>query len=60
MVDAVRGSGAAGSNGAGEIFQILRDGRARTKAELATLTAKPPRQGDARPPVSRSTRWQAS
>ena len=38
MVDAVRGSGAAGGNGAGEIFQILRDGRARTKAELATLT----------------------
>ena len=38
MVDAVRGSGAVGSNGAGEIFQILRDGHARTKAELATLT----------------------
>jgi len=38
MVDAVRGSGAAGGSGAGEIFQILRDGRARTKAELATLT----------------------
>ncbi|MCC2031198.1 ROK family transcriptional regulator [Microbacterium allomyrinae] len=38
MVDAARGSGAAGTTGAGEIFQILRDGRARTKAELATLT----------------------
>ncbi|MEV5069227.1 ROK family transcriptional regulator [Microbacterium sp. LMI12-1-1.1] len=38
MVDAGRGSGAAGGTGAGEIFQILRDGRARTKAELATLT----------------------
>lgn len=38
MVDAVRGAGAAGGTGAGEIFQILRDGRARTKAELATLT----------------------
>ncbi|MDW4571678.1 ROK family protein [Microbacterium sp. M3] len=36
MVDALRGSGAGG--GAGEIFQILRDGHARTKAELATLT----------------------
>lgn len=37
MVDAARGTGAA-NPGAGEIFQILRDGRARTKAELATLT----------------------
>lgn len=37
MVDAVRGTGTA-NPGAGEIFQILRDGRARTKAELATLT----------------------
>lgn len=37
MVDAGRGAGAA-NPGAGEIFQILRDGRARTKAELATLT----------------------
>lgn len=37
MVDAGRGTGAA-NPGAGEIFQILRDGRARTKAELATLT----------------------
>ena len=37
MVDAARGIGAV-NPGAGEIFQILRDGRARTKAELATLT----------------------
>jgi predicted NBD/HSP70 family sugar kinase len=37
MVDAGRATGAA-NPGAGEIFQILRDGRARTKAELATLT----------------------
>ncbi|MBB4138328.1 ROK family transcriptional regulator [Microbacterium invictum] len=37
MVDAVRATGAPVS-GAGEIFQILRDGRARTKAELANLT----------------------
>ena len=37
MVDAGRATGAA-SPGAGEIFQILRDGRARTKAELAVLT----------------------
>ncbi|MCP2636365.1 ROK family transcriptional regulator [Microbacterium sp. HD4P20] len=37
MVDAGRATGAA-SPGAGEIFQILRDGRARTKAELAALT----------------------
>ncbi|WP_345545003.1 ROK family transcriptional regulator [Microbacterium jejuense] len=38
MVDAVRSAGTAVGTGAGEIFQILRDGRARTKAELATLT----------------------
>ena len=37
MVDVARGTG-AGSPEAGEVFQILRDGRARTKAELATLT----------------------
>lgn len=37
MVDAVRSAGAP-VPGAGELFQILRDGRARTKAELATLT----------------------
>ncbi len=37
MVDAGRATGAV-SPGAGEIFQILRDGRARTKAELALLT----------------------
>lgn len=37
MVDAVRSSG-AGNPGAGDIFQILRDGRARTKSELAALT----------------------
>ncbi|MGA7149437.1 MAG: ROK family transcriptional regulator [Microbacterium sp.] len=37
MVDAGRATGAA-NPGAGEIFQILRDGRARTKAELALLT----------------------
>ncbi|CAI9393207.1 ROK family transcriptional regulator [Microbacterium sp. T2.11-28] len=37
MVDAVRAAGAP-VPGAGELFQILRDGRARTKAELATLT----------------------
>ncbi len=37
MVDAVRAAGAP-APGAGELFQILRDGRARTKAELATLT----------------------
>ncbi|MFV0320115.1 MAG: ROK family protein [Microbacterium sp.] len=37
MVDVGRGGGAV-TTGAGEIFQILRDGRARTKAELATLT----------------------
>ena len=38
MVDAVRGVGAVGGIGAGEVFQILRDGHARTKAELAALT----------------------
>ncbi len=37
MVDAGRATGTA-NPGAGEIFQILRDGRARTKAELAMLT----------------------
>ncbi|WEK12496.1 MAG: ROK family transcriptional regulator [Candidatus Microbacterium phytovorans] len=37
MVDAVRAAGAP-VPGAGELFQILRDGRARTKAELATVT----------------------
>lgn len=37
MVDVERVTGAA-SPGAGEIFQILRDRRARTKAELALLT----------------------
>lgn len=37
MVDAVRSTGAP-APGSGEIFQILRDGRARTKAELAHLT----------------------
>ena len=37
MVDVARGTG-MGSPEAGEVFQILRDGRARTKAELATLT----------------------
>lgn len=37
MVDAVRATGAP-VPGAGEIFQILRDGRGRTKAELAALT----------------------
>ncbi|MGM1016903.1 MAG: ROK family protein [Actinomycetota bacterium] len=37
MVDAVRPLPAA-NPGAGEIFQILRDGHARTKAELAALT----------------------
>lgn len=37
MVDALR-TAAAANPGAGEIFQILRDGTARTKAELATIT----------------------
>lgn len=37
MVDIVRGS-ALGSSGASELFQLLRDGRPRTRAELATLT----------------------
>ncbi|WP_309102358.1 ROK family protein [Microbacterium sp.] len=37
MVDVLRPA-AAGNPGAGEIFQILRDGHARTKAELAALT----------------------
>lgn len=37
MVDAVRTAGAP-VPGAGDIFQILRDGHARTKAELAALT----------------------
>lgn len=39
MVDAERGAGVVGAD-AGEVFQILRDGRARTKAELATLTGR--------------------
>lgn len=37
MVDVLRPAAAA-NPGAGEIFQILRDGAARTKAELAALT----------------------
>ncbi|MFK3678462.1 ROK family protein [Microbacterium sp. NPDC090218] len=37
MVDVLR-PGPAISSGTGEIFQILRDGHARTKAELAALT----------------------
>lgn len=37
MVDVLRPA-AAPSPGTGEIFQILRDGQARTKAELAALT----------------------
>ncbi|MCT9820861.1 ROK family transcriptional regulator [Microbacterium sp. W1N] len=37
MVDVVRTAGAP-TPGAGEIFQILRDGTARTKAELAAIT----------------------
>lgn len=37
MVDVLR-SAPATNPGAGEIFQILRDGTARTKAELAALT----------------------
>lgn len=37
MVDAVRTAGTP-VPGAGEIFQILRDGTARTKAELAAIT----------------------
>lgn len=37
MTDATRGA-LQGAPGSGEIFQILRDGQARTKAELATLT----------------------
>jgi glucokinase len=37
MVDALR-TAAAANPGAGEIFQILRDGTARTKAELAAIT----------------------
>jgi len=36
MVDAAR-AGAPGL-GAGDVFQLFRDGRARTKAEIATLT----------------------
>jgi len=39
MVDAGRSPGGAGAE-AGEVFQILRDGRARTKAELAILTGR--------------------
>lgn len=37
MVDFARGS-ALGSSGASELFQLLRDGRPRTRAELATIT----------------------
>lgn len=37
MTDAAR-TVAVAAPGAGEIFQILRDGQARTKAELATIT----------------------
>ena len=37
MVDLAR-SGSVGAPGAGELFQLLRDGQARTKAELAALT----------------------
>ena len=37
MVDALRPAAVA-NPGAGEIFQLLRDGTARTKAELAALT----------------------
>jgi predicted NBD/HSP70 family sugar kinase len=37
MVDISRGS-ALGTSGASELFQLLRDGQPRTRAELATLT----------------------
>ena len=37
MVDISRGS-ALGASGASELFQLLRDGQPRTRAELATLT----------------------
>ena len=37
MVDIARGS-ALGSSGASELFQLLRDGQPRTRAELATVT----------------------
>ena len=37
MVDISRGS-ALGSSGVSELFQLLRDGRPRTRAELSTLT----------------------
>lgn len=37
MVDISRGS-ALGTSGASELFQLLRDGRPRTRAELATVT----------------------
>jgi predicted NBD/HSP70 family sugar kinase len=37
VVDISRGS-ALGSSGASELFQLLRDGQPRTRAELATLT----------------------
>ena len=37
MVDISRGS-ALGSSGASELFQLLRDGQPRTRAELATVT----------------------
>jgi len=37
MIDISRGD-ALGSSGASDLFQILRDGRSRTRTELATLT----------------------
>ncbi|RZI87525.1 MAG: sugar kinase, partial [Microbacterium sp.] len=37
MVDVARPSGAP-APGAGDLFQLMRDGQARTKAELAALT----------------------
>src|SRR5690554_7362584 len=37
MVDISRGS-ALGSSGASELFQLLRDGKPRTRAALSTLT----------------------
>jgi predicted transcriptional regulator len=37
MIDISRGD-ALGSTGASDLFQILRDGKSRTRTELATLT----------------------
>ena len=37
MVDLSRASG-LGSSGASELFQLLRDGRPRTRAQLSTET----------------------